>query len=124
MTRLPRPRRRLDGAGVTLVELMIVLVVVAAGILVFSRVQTRSFVDVDSTGRRTRALAVAQTQMEVARGLGFRAAWSDSGTADGFKWLTVVDSADVGLDRITTTATWTDQGRPNSVQLISLVSQR
>ena len=111
-------------AGVTLVELMIVLVVIAIGVLALSGIQTRSSTDVYSTGRRTRALALAESQMEVARGLGYDSAVADSGQSNEFAWRTAVDSADVALHRVTVTVNWTENGAARSVQLINLLSQR
>jgi Tfp pilus assembly protein PilV len=108
----------------TLVELMVVLVVVAIGVLALSAVQTRSSTDVYATGRSTRALQLAQTRIEIARGAGFALAQSDSGATDGFTWRTLVDSADVGLRRVRVNVAWTEKGRVNAVQLNDLVAQR
>lgn len=113
-----------DSRGISLVELMVVLVVVAIGVLALSGVQTRSSSDVYSTGRHTRAVQLAQLRMEVARGAGFSLAQSDSGAADGFGWRTVVDSADVGLRRVRVTVEWADQGRARSVRLTNLLAMR
>jgi prepilin-type N-terminal cleavage/methylation domain-containing protein len=113
-----------DSRGVTLVELMIVLVVVAIGVLALSAVQTRSSTDVYTTGRHTRAVQVAQTRMEIARSAGFSLAQSAAGTTDGFAWQTVVDSVDVGLRRVRVTVQWTVRGQARSVQLNNLLAQR
>jgi prepilin-type N-terminal cleavage/methylation domain-containing protein len=118
------PVRRPDDAGVTLIELMIVLVIISIGILALAGVQTRSSTDVYATGRRSRAVAVAQTRLEVQRALGFGAALTDSGVADGCTWVTVVDSVDIGLNRITTTSSWLESGTQRTVRLMNLVSQR
>jgi len=119
-------RARDDGreAGLTLVELMVVLVIAAIGLLALSGVQTRSSTDVYSTGRHTRALEVANERIEIARGAGFALAQSASGTTDGFAWSTVVDSADIGLRRVRVTVSWTDKNRARSLQLTSLMAQR
>ena len=77
------PRR--DEAGVTLIEIMVVLVVVSVGVLALSGVQMRSSADVYSTGRHTRALQVAQQKMEIARGGGFALAVSDSEVKEFYK---------------------------------------
>lgn len=111
-------------SGVTLIELMIVLVIIAVGILAISGVQTRSSNDVYSTGKRTRALAVAETQIEVARGMGYGGAVADSGLSDGINWNTSVSLISDSLRQVTVTASWTDHGRANSLQLINLLSHR
>jgi type IV pilus assembly protein PilV len=111
-------------AGVTLIELMVALVVIAIGLLALSAVQTRASNDVYATGRETRALQLARTRMELACGSGFAFAASDSGTADGFAWRAVVDSADVGLRRVRVTVSWTELGRARSVELGNLLAQR
>lgn len=123
MTSATDLRPRLDQGGLTVVELMVVLVFIAIGILALSGVQTRSFTDVYSTGRQTRALDLAQMRMETARAAGY-AAVSDSGAVDGFTWFCVVDSADVALKRVTTTVSWVDAQVPRSVQLVNLLSSR
>ena len=124
MTSSANSSRRSECAGVTLIELMIVLVIIAVGVLALSGVQTRSSSDVYSTGQHTRAIAVAETQMEVARGLGFTLATPDSGQADGFDWRADVDSVDIGLRRVMVTVSWTESGTPRSVQLLNLLSTR
>lgn len=118
--RLPRK----DEAGWTLVELMIVLVFISIGILALTGIQTRSFTDIHSTGRHTRALDLAREQMEVARAEGFTVATSDSGTVSGFTWVCYVDSVNVGLKRVRTTVSWNVGTEQRSVQLNSLLSAR
>jgi prepilin-type N-terminal cleavage/methylation domain-containing protein len=113
-----------DQDGISLIELMVVLVIVGVGILALSAVQTRSSTDVYSTGRQTRALQLAQTRMELARGAGFALAQSDSGSADGFQWQSVVDSAGIGLRRVRISVTWSDHGRPTAIELDNLLAQR
>jgi prepilin-type N-terminal cleavage/methylation domain-containing protein len=113
-----------DNKGISIIELMVVLVVVAIGVLALSAVQTRSSTEVYSTGREARALQVAQMRMEMARGAGFAQAQSDSGTTDGFAWRAVVDSADVGLRRVRVTVQWTNRTRARSIQLNTLLAQR
>ena len=124
MTNSPRPCLGRNSAGVTLVELMIVLVVIAIGVLALSGVQTRSSTDVYATGRRTRALAVAQTQIEVARSLGYTQAVSTAGATDGFTWQTQVDIPSVELKRLRVTVFWSEKGNPDSLQLVDLLSAR
>lgn len=111
--------------GVTLIELMVALLVIAVGIMALSGVQTRSSNDVYATGRQTRALSLAQEKIEETRAGGFAAAVADTGVSDGFNWITQVDSVNVGLRQITVTVSW-DEGlaSPRSITLDGLVSAR
>ena len=127
VTDAPRHRSLASSAGVTLIELMIVLIVISIGLLALSGVQTSSSRDVDSVGRRSRALDVAQNQMEVARAAGFTSSISDSGSVDSiFTWKTQVaqQGTNVGLKTVTVTVAWTEKGEPQSVQLDDLLSTR
>jgi Tfp pilus assembly protein PilV len=112
---------------VSIIELMVVLVVVSVGILALSGIQTHSSRDVFTTGQRTTALSVAQTQMESKRALGYTLALSDTGTTGIYNWTSVVDTVGPGsngLNRITVTVNWTVNGVPDSVKLYNLVSAR
>ncbi|HUK63173.1 MAG TPA: prepilin-type N-terminal cleavage/methylation domain-containing protein, partial [Dongiaceae bacterium] len=111
-------------AGFTLVELMIVLVFVGIGILALSGVQTRSSRDVDAGNRRVRALALAQSRMEVTRAAGFGVAVPDSGASGPFTWNTRVDSMAPGLDSVRVRVTWNEKGAPQALQLFNLLSTR
>ncbi len=113
-----------DSRGITLIELMIVLVVVATGVLALSGVQTRTSGVVHATGRHGRAVQLAQLQMEAARSAGFALARPDSGASGVFVWRTAVDSADVGLNRVQVTVEWAESGQQRSVQLHGLLAMR
>ncbi len=115
---------RLNQAGVTLTELMIVLVVLAMGILPIAAVQMRSNRDVFDTGQHTRALNLAHMQMERAKSLGFASAASDSGAVGNFNWNMNVSNVSVGLNQVVVTVAWNDQGDPRQLQLNNLLSTR
>jgi Tfp pilus assembly protein PilV len=115
---------RPDERGVTLVELMVVLVFLAVGLLALAGVQTRSSRDVDATGRSSRALSVAENQMEIARAAGYVLAVADSGQSGVFTWNTAVDSAEVGLRHIRVTVSWTEKGVARSIRVDNLVASR
>lgn len=115
---------RLNEKGLTLLELMIVLVLLAIGILTLSGVQTRSFTDVHKTGLYTRALDVAEMKMETARAAGFTLAQSDSGVVDGIGWRSLVTTEAPALRRVTVTVSWTEAGSSRSLELVSLLSSR
>lgn len=121
--RVPR-RTHAEPAGFTLVELMVVLVVVAVGVLALSQVQTRSSRDVYSTGRGERALALAQQRIEIARSAGYTGAVSDSGVSDVFAWFAQVDSAGIELRQVAVTVRWLEGTSPQTCQLNTLLSAR
>lgn len=122
MSPAPRVPRR-DG-GFTLVELMVVLVFVAIGILALAGVQTRSSRDVDAGNRRVRATELAQNEMEQIRATGFAPAETDTGQSGPFTWISETDSTDIGLNTVRVTVTWTEKGTPESVELHNLISSR
>jgi len=111
-------------AGVTLVEVMVVLVILAVGILALSAVQTRSSSDVYATGRSTRALALAQAQLENARASGFDLLAPGSGVVDNMNWTTQVDSLSPDMRQVTVTVTWADAENTRSLRLDTLMSDR
>jgi len=113
-----------DNAGVTLIELMVVLVIFAIGFLALMAVQTASSSDVTATGLQTRALSVGQAQMEQVRSAGFAAAQADSGITGPFTWITDVESAGIGLNQVTVTVSWNVRGIDRSLELTNLLSLR
>jgi prepilin-type N-terminal cleavage/methylation domain-containing protein len=117
-------RRDRDERGFTLVELMVVVVFIAVGIMTLVLVQTNAYRDIYKTGMQTRALDIAQLQLETARSAGYALAAADSGVTGGFTWLCSVDSASVGLRQVTSTVSWTERGVTRSVRLIDLLSAR
>ncbi len=124
MTRERLGRMGPSEAGFTLVELMVAVLLIAIGILPIAAVQTRSTRDVVGTGLNTRALSIAQGQMEVARAAGFTAAKTDSGQSSVFNWKTNVTTVSPGLLRVEVTVAWNEQGTPRSLQLDNLLSER
>lgn len=124
MTESTTPLPRTGSEGYSLVELMIVMVIITIGIVALAQVQVRSSHDVDSSGRFSTALAVAQDRLERARALGFDAAVSDSGAQDIYNWTTQVDSAGPDLRSAVVLVSWDEGGEPASVQLQTLLSSR
>ena len=125
---MPTDRRRPSlpaSEGFTLVEIMVVLIVLAVGIMALSGVQTRSSSDVYATGRATRALALAQSQIEQTRSRGFDFAVPDSGTVDNMRWVQNVDTLSVDMRRVNVTVTWADPNNAQrSLRLDTLLSDR
>jgi Tfp pilus assembly protein PilV len=111
-------------SGITLVEVMVVLVVIAIGIIPIAIVQTNSSRDVVKSGQRTGALTVAQNQMERVKNLGFTAAASDSGSAGPYNWRAIITNQGIGLSRVTVTVTWAEGADQRMLQVDNLLSTR
>lgn len=124
MTSAPRTPFRGDSAGVTLIELMAVLVVIALGVMTLVAAQMRSSNDIYATGRSTRALALANMRMEDVRAIGFDLAVADSDTTDSFILVTQLDSLSPDLKRVRVFASWTENGSPRQLRLDNLLSDR
>jgi len=119
-----RMRRRTPERGFSLVELMVVLVVLAIGLLPLAFVQTRAQQEVVDSGRSTEALALAQLQMETAKSQGFGVAVSDTGNVGNYQWIQDVQNVSFGLDQVSVTVSWSERGRPMNVAVINRVSMR
>lgn len=110
--------------GMSLVEIMVVLVIISIGIIPIALVQTNSSRDVVKSGQRTQALAVAQTQMERMKNLGFTSAAPDSGAVGPYNWRTTVTNEAVGLNRVVVTVSWSEVGIQRTLQMDNLLSMR
>lgn len=117
-------RRRGGREGFTLVEVLVVMVIMAIGILPLAFIQTRARSEVQESDNYTRAVTVAQHQLEWTKGLGFAAAVPDSGTQDGVTWRTRLTDVDLGLRRIDVTVIFNQGGTPDTLQMTSLLSMR
>jgi prepilin-type N-terminal cleavage/methylation domain-containing protein len=126
MTRLTHNREYTDGrsAGFSLVELMVVLVILAIGLLPLALIQTRAQQDVFESGQYTEALQVAQMQMEMAKSQGFGSAVTDSGLVDSYRWRTTVNNVSFGLDQIIVEVQWKEKGRQRNIQIMDRLSFR
>jgi len=113
-----------NNRGLTLVEIMVVMIILAIGIIPLTLVQTRSQRDVHHSNQRTEALFIAQMQMERARNLGFTNAVSDSGAVRVYQWRTDVQPVSLGLNQIEVTVQWNEKGTMRTVTLDNLVSFR
>lgn len=115
------PRRN---AGFSLVELMVVLVILAIGLLPLALIQTRAQQDVYESGQYTEALQVAQMQMEATKSLGFGNAATDSGLVDIYSWRATVNNVSFGLDQIVVTVRWNEKGTTRTIQIMDRISFR
>lgn len=111
-------------AGFSLVELLVVMVILAIGLLPLALVQTRAQQDVYESGQYTEALQVAQLQMESAKSLGFGNVQTDSGLVDIYTWRADVNNVSFGLDQIVVTVQWNEKGRQRNIQIMDRISFR
>jgi prepilin-type N-terminal cleavage/methylation domain-containing protein len=117
-------RGRRGRGGFTLVEVLVVMVIMAIGILPLALIQTRARAEVQESDSYTRAVTVAQHQLEWAKGRGFAAAAPDSGYQDGVAWRTALTDVDMGLRRVDVIVVFNQGGTPDTLQMTSLLSMR
>ena len=115
---------RLDRRGFTLPEILIVLAVLTIGILPLAVVQAQARREVGHADRYTQAIALAQSHIEQAKGLGFGVARADSGNAGHLRWVSDVQNVSFGLNRVGVTVRWFDGPVNRSLRVVSLVSMR
>jgi len=116
--------RRPDRGGFSLVEVLVVLVIISIGILPLALVQTRARQEVTEASSFTRAVGLAQQQLEWTKGLGFAAAAPDSGLDGSLFWRTDVDSLDIGLRRVRVTVIYNQGSQLDTLRVASLLSIR
>ena len=114
----------LNEKGVSLVELMVVLVILTIGIIPIAIVQPRANRDVFDSGRHTMAVNIADMRMEQAKSLGFNNAVSDSGQVGTFRWRTIVQPQAWGLNSVRVTVQWDEAGDQRNITLNTLLSTR
>lgn len=113
-----------DRAGFSLVEVLVVMVILSIGILPLALVQARARAEVQEADNYTRAVTIAQRQMEMVKGLGYAAAVSDTGMTDGVTWRTTVTDPDMGLRQIDVEVIFNQGGEPDTLAMTSLLSMR
>jgi prepilin-type N-terminal cleavage/methylation domain-containing protein len=111
-------------AGFSLVELMVVLVILAIGLLPLALIQTRAQQDVFESGQYSEALQIAQLQMESAKSQGFGSAVTDSGLVEVYTWRTTVSNVSFGLDEVVVEVEWNEKGRQRNIQIMDRISFR
>jgi len=114
----------LNNTGVTLIELMFVVLILAIGILPIAAIQAQSHRDIYESGQRTRALNIANMQMERVRNVGFANAAADSGSVGVFGWNTQIQPQSFGLNAVTVTVQWPEGDDTEVIQLRNLISTR
>ena len=118
--RITRPGHR----GFSLVEILVVLMILAIGILPVVIVQHRARREISESDRYTQAITLAQSQMERIKGMGFGVAAPDSGAEGQINWVCNVTNIAAGLDRIEVTASWRGDRGQEDLTIADLVSLR
>lgn len=119
-----RMQRNPDRQGFSLVEIMMVLVILAVGVLPIAVVQHRARAEVGQADRHTQAIAVAQMQLERMKSQGFGNIAAENGVDGNVTWVSQVNNVSFGLDRITVTATWRNKSVIESLTVSDLISMR
>lgn len=115
---------QMNNKGVTLVELLVVLAVLSAGLIPIAFVQLSANKDVFHSGQRTEALGIAQMQMERTKSMGFNNATSSNGTAGIYNWNTNIQPAGTRINSVTITVQWQEKGEQKAVTIRSLIASR
>jgi len=110
--------------GFTLVEVLVVMVILAIGILPLALIQVRARSEVQEADNYTRAVTIAQRELEWAKGMGFADAAPDSGLDAGVVWRTTISDVDLGLRQVDVTVIFNQGGTPDTLGMSSLLSMR
>jgi prepilin-type N-terminal cleavage/methylation domain-containing protein len=110
--------------GFTLVEIMMVLMILAVGVLPIAVIQHRARKEVSEADRYTQGIVLAQMELERMKGMGFGNAVPAAGQTGNITWVSTVTNVSFGLDRIDVTATWTDDNGQRTLTVSDLVSMR
>lgn len=119
-----RMQRNPGRQGFSLVEIMMVLVILAVGVLPIAVIQHRARAEVGEADRHTQAIAVAQMQLERLKSRGFGNIAADNGVSGNVTWTAQVNNVSFGLDRLTVTATWQNKNVVETLTVSDLVSMR
>ena len=118
---------RLPGCGCegfTLVEIMMVLMILTVGVLPIAVIQHRAREQVSEADRATQGMEVAQLHLERIKGMGFGNAVPDSGQAGHIAWTVRVNNVAFGLDQVTVTVSWQNDGQQETLTIADLMSTR
>lgn len=122
MSRMPAMKVARD--GFSLVEILMVLMILTVGVLPIALIQHRARHEVTEADWHTRAIAVAQMQVERLKAQGFGNIVAENGTTDNVTWVAQINNVAFGLDRLTVTATWRNNNAMETLTVSDLVSMR
>lgn len=111
-------------AGFSLVEILMVLMILTVGVLPIALIQHRARREVTEADWHTRAIAIAQMQMERLKAQGFGNIVAENGVTDNVTWDAQINNVSFGLDRLTVTATWRNNDVLETLVVSNLVSMR
>jgi len=110
--------------GFSLVEMLVVMMILAVGILPVAIVQHQARREVVKSDLYTEAVIVSQSQLERLKGMGFGNAAPDSGVAGRITWTARINNVSFGLDRIDLITTWQSKDGQETLTISNLVSMR
>lgn len=122
LSRLPAAKVARD--GFSLVEILMVLMILTVGVLPIALIQHRARQEVTEADHHTQAIAVAQSQLERIKALGFGNIVGENGQVGPVTWVAQVNNVGFGLDRVTVTTTWRNKADIETMTISSLVSMR
>jgi len=122
---LTRGRITVPGrGGFTLVEIMMVLLILSVGVLPIALIQHRARREVTESDLYTRAVTLAQAQMERLKSQGFGNIVAQNGVDGPIAWNATVNNVAFGLDRVEVTVAWQEGGAPMNLTFANMVSMR
>jgi len=125
LRRLQRIRARLrQRAGFSLIEIMVVILILAVGVIPIAVVQHQARREVSEADRHTDAIVLAQGQLERLKAMGFGNVVPDSGVVNNINWTARVNNVSFGLDRIDVVATWGTGRNQQTLVVSDLISMR
>ena len=110
--------------GFSLVEMLVVMMILAVGILPVAIVQHQARREVVKSDLYTEAVIVSQSHLERLKGMGFGNAAPDSGVDGRITWTARINNVSFGLDRIDLITTWQSKDGVETLTISDLVSMR
>ena len=110
--------------GFSLVEMLVVMMILAVGILPVAIVQHQARREVVKSDLYTEAVIVSQSNLERLKGMGFGNAAPDSGVDGRITWTARINNVSFGLDRIDLITTWQSKDGVETLTISDLVSMR